>query len=298
MILTAVKIEGSAVVVTGAASGIGAALAVAAADRGARAVAVIDIDATGAAETARRIRELGVHSAVFECDIADVTQVERVAARVVDAIGVPGLVCANAGVNTPPARLLDGEADDLRWALSVNVVGTWATIKSFGRQMIESSDPGWFLLTASEHAVGIPFAGNGFYTASKHAVLGLGDVLRRELPARLGVSVMIPGLAATGLWRSGSQRPEAHGGPRAGDEMSRRVIAAGMDPTVVARRALDGVVAERFLIATHPHVRAYADQRTADVAAAFEALEPGDDRSFDVSTIVAEIRSEGPDRSL
>jgi NAD(P)-dependent dehydrogenase (short-subunit alcohol dehydrogenase family) len=94
VILTAVKIEGSAVVVTGAASGIGAALAVAAADRGARAVAVIDIDATGAAETARRIRELGVHSAVFECDIADVTQVERVAARVVDAVGVPGLVCA------------------------------------------------------------------------------------------------------------------------------------------------------------------------------------------------------------
>lgn len=297
MILTAVKIEGSAVVVTGAASGIGAALAVAAADRGARAVAVIDIDAAGAAETARRITELGVRSAAFECDIADVAYVEQVAARVVDAIGVPGLVCANAGVNTPPARLFDGEADDLRWALSVNVVGTWATITSFGRQMIKSSEQGWFLLTASEHAVGIPFAGNGFYTASKHAVLGLGDVLRRELPAGLGVSVMIPGLVATGLWRSGSLRPEVHGGPRDQDERARRVIAAGMDPTVVARRALDGVAAERFLIATHPHVRAYADQRTADVTAAFDALEPGDDRSFDVPTIIAAMRSQDPDRS-
>ena len=286
------KLEGRAVAVTGAASGIGAALAVTAAGRGARAVAVIDIDAEGAEQTARRVRDLGVHSAAFECDIADVGAVEQVAAEVVDTIGVPGLVCANAGVNTPPARLLDGEADDLRWALSVNVVGTWATVRSFGRHMIEGTDPGWFLLTASEHAVGVPFPGNGFYTASKHAVLGLGDVLRRELPARVGVSVMIPGLVATGLWRSGSLRPDALGGPLAEQEMSRRVIAAGMDPALVAERALDGVAAERFLIATHPHVRAYADRRSADVVEAFEALGPDEDRSFDVSAIIAAIRSE------
>ena len=276
---------------TGAASGIGAELAVTAARRGARAVAVIDVDAAGAAETARRVSELGVHSAAFECDIADVTAVEQVAADVVDAIGVPGLVCANAGVNTPPARLLDADADDLRWALSVNVVGTWATIKSFGRHMIKSSEPGWFLLTASEHAVGVPFAGNGFYTASKHAVLGLGDVLRRELPTGLGVSVMVPGLVATGLWRSGSLRPDCFGGPIAGNEMSRLVIAAGMDPALVAERALEGVTAERFLIATHSHVRAYAEQRTADVIEAFETLGPGGE-SFDVSAIIAAIRSD------
>jgi len=286
------KLEGRVVAVTGAASGIGAALAISAAGRGARAVAVIDIDAEGAEQTARRLRDLGVHGAAFECDVADVAWVEQVAAEVVDVIGVPGLLCANAGVNTPPARLLDGDVDDLRWALSVNVVGTWATITSFGRRMTESADPGWFLLTASEHAVGVPFAGNGFYTASKHAVLGLGDVLRRELPARVGVSVVVPGLVATGLWRSGSLRPEALGGPVAGNEMSRRVIAAGMDPVVVAERALDGVAAERFLIATHPHVRAFAEQRTADGIEAFDALGPGDDRSFDVPTIIAAIRSE------
>ena len=284
-------LEGCALAVTGAASGIGAELAVTAARRGARAVAVIDVDAAGAAETARRVSELGVHSAAFECDIADVTAVEQVAADVVDAIGVPGLVCANAGVNTPPARLLDADADDLRWALSVNVVGTWATIKSFGRHMIKSSEPGWFLLTASEHAVGVPFAGNGFYTASKHAVLGLGDVLRRELPTGLGVSVMVPGLVATGLWRSGSLRPDCFGGPIAGNEMSRRVIAAGMDPALVAERALEGVTAERFLIATHSHVRAYAEQRTADVIEAFATLGPGGE-SFDVSAIIAAIRSD------
>ena len=287
------KFDGCTVAVTGAASGIGAALAVGAAMRGARAVAVIDIDAVGSDETARRVREQGARSAVFECDVADPAQLEQVAAQVCETIGVPDLVCANAGVNTPPARLLDGDAEDLQWALSVNVVGTWATIKSFGRQMVGTSDRGWFLLTASEHAVGVPFAGNGFYTASKHAVLGLGDVLRRELPPGFGVSVMIPGLVATGLWRSGSLRPAALGGPLAHSETSRRVIGAGMDPMVVAERALDGVEEGRFLIATHSHVRDYADQRAVEVAASFDYLGTGDDEPFDVSTIIAAIRSEG-----
>lgn len=286
-------IEGRTVAVTGAGSGIGAALAVSAAARGATAVAVIDIDAAGAEETVRRVRELGVDSAVFQCDIADLAQLDRVAEQVCQTIGVPDLLCANAGVNTPPARLLDGDADDLRWALSVNVVGTWATLRSFGRRMVARGDAGWFLITASEHAVGVPFAGNGFYTASKHAVLALGDVLRRELPPGFGVSVLIPGLVATGLWRSGSLRPDDFGGAIAGNEMSRRVIAAGMDPMVVAERALDGVAAQHFLIATHPHVRAYADQRSSELATAFDVQGTGEHESFDVPTIIAAIRSEG-----
>jgi NAD(P)-dependent dehydrogenase (short-subunit alcohol dehydrogenase family) len=287
-------IKGRTVAVTGAGSGIGAALALSAAARGARSIAVIDIDDTAAAETARRVRELGVSSAAFGCDVADPARVEEVAEEVCQIIGVPDLLCANAGVNTPPARLLDGDADDLRWALSVNVVGTWATVRSFGRRMVARGGPGWLLLTASEHAVGVPFAGNGFYTASKHAVLALGDVLRRELPPGFGVSVMIPGLTATGLWRSGSRRPDDFGGPHPDSETSRRVIAAGMDPMVVAERTLDGVAAQRFLIATHPHVRAYSDQRAAEVAAAFDGLDAtAEEEPFDVSAIIAAIRSEG-----
>ena len=118
------NLSGCTVAVTGAASGIGAALAVAAAMRGARAVAIIDIDPVGAEETAQRVREQGALSAVFECDIAEPAQLEEVTAQLCETFGVPDLVCANAGVNTPPARLLDGDVEDLRWALSVNVVGT------------------------------------------------------------------------------------------------------------------------------------------------------------------------------
>jgi short-subunit dehydrogenase len=164
--------------------------------------------------------------------------------------------------------------------------------------MVQASEPGWLLVTASEHAIGIPFPGNGFYTLTKHAVLGLADVLRRELPANVGISAMIPGLVATGLWRSGSLRPNELGGPTPDGDQARELLAHGMDPAVVAARALDGVVAERFLIATHRHAKRYFDERTADVIEAFDAMtQTGADESYDVMEIVSHLtaRHEGRD---
>jgi NAD(P)-dependent dehydrogenase (short-subunit alcohol dehydrogenase family) len=291
-----VNLQGRAVAITGAASGIGAALAEEAVSRGAAAVAVIDIDAEGAKATAEQIEGRGTRSAAFTCDIGDTEQVEWVATEVVRTLGIPGLVCANAGVNTAASPLLDGKARDLQWALSVNVVGTWATLRAFGQLMVQSAQPSWLLVTASEHAIGIPFAGNGFYTLTKHAVLGLADVLRRELPTHVGVSTMIPGLAATGLWRSGSLRPDELGGPEPANDLARELLARGMDPALVAARALDGVAAERFLIATHPHAKRYFDDRAVDVATAFDALARArDEKSYDVEQIVAEITAQHTD---
>jgi len=289
-----VKIDGRVVAVTGAGSGIGAALAEEAAARNAAAVAVIDVDADAAKAIADKIAAGGVPAAAFTCDVADVDAVERVASEVVAAFGTPGLVCANAGVSPEPAPLFDAEPDNLAWALSVNVVGTWATLRAFGRLMAAEPAPGWLLVTASEHALGVPFPGAGFYTASKHAVLGMTDVLRRELPEHLGISTMVPGLAATGLWRSGTLRPDGLGGPLPESDMARALFSRGMDAGAVAATALDGVAAERFLVATHGHAKSYSDAREADVAEAFAALSAagGADVSYDVMAIIAELTSQ------
>ncbi|MEV4235236.1 SDR family NAD(P)-dependent oxidoreductase [Nocardia sp. NPDC049737] len=285
------KFEGRTVVVTGAGSGIGAALAEAAVVRKAAAVVVVDIDSFAANATAQRISEYRVPVVPFACDISDVTAVARLADEVERTLGTPGLVCANAGVNTPSAPLLDAKPEDLNWALSVNVTGTWATLRAFGRRMVAAAAPGWLLVTASEHAIGIPFPGNGFYTATKHAVLGLADVLRREMPPHVGVSTMIPGLVSTGLWRSGAQRPRELGGPIPENELARALLAHGMDAAAVAGMAFDGVEAERFLIATHVNARQYFDARATDVDEAFTALRSSerDNRSYDVLEIVAEL---------
>jgi NAD(P)-dependent dehydrogenase (short-subunit alcohol dehydrogenase family) len=279
--------------VTGGGSGIGAALAEEAARRGAAGVVVIDIDGDAAQATAGRIERGGTACVAFTCDIADTERVEWIAAEIARTLGTPGLVCANAGVNTQPSALLDGDEGDLRWALSVNVVGTWATLRAFGRLMVQASEPGWLLVTASEHAIGVPFAGNGFYTLTKHAVLGLADVLRRELPSHVGVSTMIPGLASTNLWRSGSHRPDALGGPMPESEQARELLSRGMDPAMVAERAMDGIMAERFLIATHPHAKSYFDGRAVDVTAAFDVFTTAEsEQTYDVMHLLSAIASD------
>jgi NAD(P)-dependent dehydrogenase (short-subunit alcohol dehydrogenase family) len=285
-----VNIAGRVVAITGAGSGIGAALAREAANRGASAVAVIDIDDAAAGAVAQELTATGTTANAYTCDIADPNAVEQLAEDVTTDLGLPGLVCANAGVSTA-AMLLDESPATLNWVLSVNVIGTWATLRAFGRRMATAADPGWLLVTASEHALGVPYPGNGFYTMSKHAVLGLADVLRHELPQHVGISALLPGLVATGMSRSGRHRPPQFGGPVAESEAARALLAQGMDAGVVARAALDGVDKEQFLIATHAHARAYWQRRCTDIDTAFTVLADTDigDESYDVMEIAARL---------
>ena len=194
------------VVVTGGGSGIGAHLAREAAERGAAAVAVLDIDIESAAAVAEGLAGKCAARA-WRCDVSNPAEVEAVAAETIEVFGTPALVCANAGVPAPPSSLLDAEPSDVEWVLGVNTIGCLNTLQSFGRPMAAADDPGWLLVTASEHSLGVPHSGGGVYTASKHAVLGLCDVLRRELPAHVGITVLCPGVTSTNAWTA--ENPQA-----------------------------------------------------------------------------------------
>lgn len=156
---------------------------------------------------------------------------DLLAASVTEAHGSPALVCANAGVMNSMTPLLDTPAHDIDRLLGVNVGGTINTLQSFGRHLAAQDQPGWFLVTGSEHSVGVPHLHNASYTASKHAILGLCDVLRGELPAHLGISVLLPGLTTSRLWDSATHRPDAFGGPADGEPLAGQFMQEeGMDP--------------------------------------------------------------------
>ncbi len=284
-------IEGRPAVVTGAGSGIGAALALEAARRGAAEVSVLDIDLDAARRTAAEIRSAGGEAIAQRCDVTDAEALGLLAADVVDAHGAPGLVWANAGVSAVGGGVLDAALRDARWVLEVNFFGVLNTLQAFGRPMAAAAEPGWLAVTGSEHSLGLPHAGAGAYTASKHAVLGLCEVIRAELPPHLGISVLCPGLTASRLWASGSLRPERFGGPAEPQPLSRQVIERGMSADVVARRAFDGVEAGHFVIATHYNARSYADARAAEVADAFKRLAADDTSSWDVTEIATAVLS-------
>ncbi|MHB8664719.1 MAG: SDR family NAD(P)-dependent oxidoreductase [Acidimicrobiales bacterium] len=253
------------VVITGAGAGIGAGLAREAATRGARAVAVVDADIDRARAVAGE-----VGGRAYLCDVSVHDEVASLADRITAELGVPGIVCANAGVNRrqPLVHLSPG---DFEWIVGVNLRGIWSTCAVFGRLMSDAGE-GWLLTTGSEHSLGVPHLGSGMYTATKHAVLGLSDVLRGELAGTVGVSVLCPGLVATQLWNSGRLRPDHLGGPIDPVPGAADLVSLGMDPALVAELAFDGIEREAFIIPTHPHARAYAANRWGEIADAFAHL--------------------------
>jgi NAD(P)-dependent dehydrogenase (short-subunit alcohol dehydrogenase family) len=245
-------ISGRVVVVTGAASGIGAALAKEAARRAARAVVVADIDGPGAAQVAEAVRDMGADASVSVGDLTASGAAETLAAQVINRHEVPGLVCANAGVAGPFAPAIEDDPSVLEWVFAVNVFAMAATVRAFGPAMSAAERPGWFLVTGSEHSVSVPHIGLSSYTASKHAVFGYADVLRRELPAHLGVTAVCPSMVATRIWTAGQRRPDRFGGPVPANEVARSIMARAATPERTAALALDAVERGSFLVLTDP----------------------------------------------
>ncbi len=284
-----VEVAGKVVVVTGGGAGIGAALVRESDARGASGVAVVDIDGERANALSDELARANARAAAFTCDVSSYVEVAALAHDVVERLGTPGLVCNNAGVNGVGGPVVRLKPADVEWVLSVNLRGVWNCCSVFG-QILRPAGDGWLLNTGSEHSLGVPHLGTGMYTATKHAVLGMSDVMRRELAPRVGVSVLCPGLVSTQLWNAGRLRPEHLGGPIETTEESARLMERGLDAALVARLALDGVAREAFVIPTHPHSRAYAEERCNEVRDAFDHLDALglDTPSMDVTTMMQE----------
>jgi len=258
-------------VVTGGASGIGRGIARALAADGADVV-VADIEATRAEAVAEELRNRGVRALGVACDVAQYASVEGLADRAWREFGRVDLLVNNAGVGVA-APLVETALADAEWIFSVNVFGVLHGCQVFVPRMRKQGGPAHILNTGSEHSLGVPFPGLGIYTASKHAVLALSDVLRHELAADgIGVSILCPAKVRTEVWNAGRNRPERFGGRRETPSEFADLLADGLDADYVGRLAVEGVKRGDFLVLTHPEVRAIADARAREVSSAFDAM--------------------------
>jgi NAD(P)-dependent dehydrogenase (short-subunit alcohol dehydrogenase family) len=176
------SLAGRRVLITGAARGIGAALAERLHERGA-GVAVVGLEAERLAEVAGRCG--GAHWAA--CDVADRAQVEDAVEGAVTALGGLDVVVANAGV-AAQLPLVGGDPAVMERTLAVNVLGVYYTLRAAGPHL--SHRDGYALAISSVGAV-VHLPLMGAYSASKAAVEALGNTLRIELRpsgARVGVA--------------------------------------------------------------------------------------------------------------
>ena len=262
-------------VITGAGSGLGSAMADVFAGAG-MAVAAFDIDGDRAAETAARVGNGSVSARV---DVADRSSMEAAAKLVEDAFGGCEVVCANVGVQQfgTVERLTEA---DWRWVMDVNVVGPVNTVHAFLPLLRKREGQRNILLTASSSALapGIRLAA---YTASKFAVMGLGEVLRDELePENIGVSILFPaGMMTRHLESSAQARPEEIGPWQiADDDISAMMSSRSMGDEHVAtpehavRNLLRDLADNRRYIITHGRYKSTIEERFNDILESFDRM--------------------------
>lgn len=250
-------LEDGVAVVTGAASGIGRAMADRFAAEGMRVV-LADVEERPLATAVRELEAAGAVALGVACDVRSPASVDELRERTVTTFGAPRVVCLNAGVG-PIGPVVETSLDTWRWLVEVNLMGVVHGVHAFAPAMVEA-DEGHLVLTASAAGlIASPLLGP--YSATKHAVVGLAEALCQELTGTgVGVSVVCPALVRTGIFDSERNRPAELGGVGANRSETAEVLRAaldsmGMAPEVVAEEVLKAVRDDRFYVLPHPEVK-------------------------------------------
>ena len=242
------EFKGKTAVVTGAASGIGRAVSLALAERGANVV-MADV-AENALEVVRAEAEaLGAEAMAVLTDVTQQASVEELADAAWDRFGAVHVVHNNAGVLIR-APMLDADTKDWEWILAVNLWGVIHGVRAFVQRMLDAGGEGHIVNTASEAG---HFAGDlyGVYNTSKFAVVGLTESLARELRnTPIGVSMLCPGQVETGIFTNVNRPADFR---REGDHIlvDRRSVDNALEPADVAAKVLAAVESGELYIFTH-----------------------------------------------
>ncbi|WP_191966707.1 SDR family NAD(P)-dependent oxidoreductase [Microbacterium testaceum] len=251
-------------VVTGAASGIGSALAAALSERG-HQVVVSDIDGDAAAAVAEHIGGVA-----FPCDVADPEQVDSLLAFTLNTFGGVDDLFNNAGVGSH-GRIAAMTRDDWAWMLGVNLHGVINGVTSFLPALRRSAAGGRIVNTCSMSAVA-PLPGLGAYAAAKAGVLALSEVLAAEMadePDGVTVSAVLAGPVRTRINASARHRDAAGTYTLADADLTGPIVEHMIEPDEAAARILRGVDAGDLYIVTHPALGFRARARAEAIAAAF-----------------------------
>jgi NAD(P)-dependent dehydrogenase (short-subunit alcohol dehydrogenase family) len=266
------KLNGKVAAVTGAASGLGRAMALAFADEG-MDVALADVDELNLSAVADDVQEKGVRAITLKVDVSQAAQVEAFRDQIIARLGAVHLVCNNAGVS-PLGAAWESSAADWEWILGVNLWGVIHGVRAFTPALLAQQE-GHIVNTASVAGLISP-PGMGAYNVTKHAVVALSETLYHDLSernAKVGVSVLCPAYVPTGIADSERSRPrhlasavEKSQETQAKEALMRKAVKSGkISADEVARAVVKAVKANRFYILTHPRIKPAIRARMEDI---------------------------------
>jgi NAD(P)-dependent dehydrogenase (short-subunit alcohol dehydrogenase family) len=289
------ELSGKVAVVTGAASGIGRALAVRLAAEG-MTLMLADVDPGGLAETSmlaetgRATQTAGTAQAAQAAgtgraaggfaqvrgprvltqvtDVSDAAAVQHLADRCFGELGAVHLLCNNAGV-FQGGHMWTRTEEDFAWLLGVNLWGVLHGIHSFVPRMIEQDTEGHIVNTVSVAGL-FATQGAGGYAVTKYAALAASQALAHDLAAagsKLRVTALCPGAVKTRIADSARLRPDGLVSYPTQDELDAeqavsRSAERGIDPAELAELVVQAVHEDRFLVLTDPKYAERLRQQT------------------------------------
>jgi len=259
------EFKGKVAVVTGAASGIGRAIAERLAAEGMTLV-LADIEEQALAKAEGELKAKGATALAVPTDVSKAGDVEALAKKTIDAFGAVHVVCNNAGVGPPGGPMWERTVADWQWVLGVNLWGVIHGIRTFIPIMRAQDTEGHIVNTASMAGLAsAPWM--GIYNVTKHAVVTLSETLYQELAlmgVNVKVSVLCPAWVDTRLMDADRNRPaelqnpaqEAGGAqPDPIREVIRQLLATGLSPEQVAEDVFKAIRDEKLYILTHPEFK-------------------------------------------
>lgn len=254
------KFQGKVAVVTGAASGIGRALAEKSAQLGMKVV-LADVEAAALKQAEEEMRASGADVLAVQTDVSKADDVEALARKAFDTYGAVNLLFNNAGVGGG-TTVWESSLADWQWILGVNLWGVVHGVHAFVPRMLAQGSEGYIVNTASSAGL-IASSGLGIYKVTKHGVVTLSETLALELAQRganIKVSVLCPEWVNTRIMDSERNRPPAlQNEPQpltpelaAAIQAMRQVVEAGISPSQVADTVFDAIRENKFYILTHP----------------------------------------------
>jgi NAD(P)-dependent dehydrogenase (short-subunit alcohol dehydrogenase family) len=262
-------------VITGAASGIGRALAGKSAQEGMKVV-LADVEELALKQAEEELKASGAEVLAVPTDVSQAADVEKLAQQAFATYGAVHLLCNNAGVSGG-TTLWESSLADWQWVLGVNLWGVIHGIHFFVPRMLAQDSEGHIVNTASAAGL-ISSARLGIYKVSKHGVVTLSETLALELAARgtkLKASVLCPGFVNTRILDAERNRPQALQNEPEEQQMSpemstmlnvgRQLVQAGMAPSQVAEMVFEAIRQEKFYIFTHKTTKQLVQVRMEDI---------------------------------
>ena len=263
------ELKGKVAAVTGAASGLGRAMALAFADEGMH-VALGDVADT--ADVFAQIEKRGVRAVSMKLDVSKAAEVEAFAQLIDRDLGGAHVVCNNAGVS-PLASAWEMSLGDWQWIMGVNLWGVIHGVRAFVPRLLARNE-GHVVNTASVAGLISP-PGTAAYNVTKHAVVALSETLYHDLRERqspVGVSVLCPAYVPTGIAdsernRSAGVEPTVKSKETlAREAMLKKAVTSGrLSADDVARAVVQAVKEERFYVLTHPRIKGAIRARLEDI---------------------------------